>query len=51
MRKLLCMMAAMMALLAAVAPTFADEHTNCNDVPKSEWAKCIFDQAADQGSQ
>jgi hypothetical protein len=53
MRKLILAMAAGLGFWAAVVPQFAaaSEHVNCDNVPRAEWAKCVLDQAADQGSQ
>ena len=52
MRKMLVVMTAVAGLVAVVAPMVASasEHTNCNNVPKAEWAQCILDQAASQSS-
>ena len=49
MRKLILTMVATAGFLAAVAPLTvnASEHLNCNSVPKSEWAKCVLDQAGE----
>lgn len=32
--------------VSAVAPAFANTNASCDQVPKSEWAQCVFDQAA-----
>lgn len=53
MRKAIFTLAAVLGLAAAIAPAMvaAAEHVSCDNVPHSEWAKCVLDQAADQGGQ
>ncbi len=51
MRALLIAIIAAATLGASLLPAFADTNNDCNGLPKSEWAKCVFDQAAETGSQ
>jgi len=47
MRKVLIAVLAALALGSGVAPAFAATNAQCDAVPRSEWAQCIFDQAAE----
>jgi hypothetical protein len=51
MRKVLIAMLTVVTLGLGLAPAFAATNTSCNSVPKSEWAQCIIDQAAEAGTQ
>ena len=48
MRKIIGLMALALTV-SATAPAFAQTNANCDQVPKSEWAQCIFDLAASGG--
>lgn len=49
MRKSLTALSAVIGLIALAASSYAATNTSCDIVPKSEWAQCIFDQAASGG--
>ncbi len=50
MRKILGLMLLAFTVSTA-APAFANSYTDCNSAPKSEWAQCVFDQAAEHDGQ
>jgi hypothetical protein len=47
MRNVLIALLAAVTLGSGIAPAFAATNAQCDAVPRSEWARCIFDQAAE----
>ncbi len=51
MRIFLTAVTVAVVLAATLLPAFANTPGNCNNLPRNQWAKCIIDQSAENGSQ
>ena len=51
MRKIILIAMATFGLLAATLPLSAARYGSCNEVPKAEWAKCVWERNSEHSSQ